>query len=421
MTLLEREIKYIKAKYEYYILCAPTMLDSDFDKLESSIGSDGSVLIDMVDFDIDAVVEFADKNGLDVNEICPGSKIKRDEKKYAHYTPMLSLKKIQVNDESSMPYHEFELFTGSHDSEYIEGSSKYDGSSMEIIYEYDDKLSLHNMNISLTRGDKKKGLDKTNKMKLLVPNQLKLDGYSDKIIEVRGEVVMDKKVFMDKYSEENANARNTVAGILNRDEISYSDLNDLTFVAYSIVLIDKVSKKLEYPPDSMDLLSIIGFNTKHTPFLVKSSPDSNGFDEIYTKFKKYRHECPFLMDGIVIKFPEKYRAKMGNNGHHPHFAVAIKFPSTIVSTTIANYLFSIGKDGHITPVALLEPVEFDGSIVTRASMSNIGVLYDNGLFPGTVVTLKKSGEIIPYITGVVEKSPDHEEYLKLFEKSYLQR
>jgi NAD-dependent DNA ligase len=58
-------------------------------------------------------------------------------------------------------------------------------------------------------------------------------------------------------------------------------------------------------------------------------------------------------------------------------------------------------------------------MVTRASISNIGTLYKKGLFIGSTVSIKKSGEIIPYITGLCEKSPHHEKYLKLFEETYL--
>jgi DNA ligase (NAD+) len=75
----------------------------------------------------------------------------------------------------------------------------------------------------------------------------------------------------------------------------------------------------------------------------------------------------------------------------------------------------MGKDGHLTPLAILEPVEIDGTMVSKASCSNLGTILKKGTFPGARVAIKKAGEIIPYITGVLELSPNHDAYVKEIE------
>jgi len=409
MNRKQLEEKYLRAKYEYYILAQPTMLDSDYDKLEDKLKSLGSKVVELVDF---PTVREIKELGLDVSNIL--SSEERDETKYAHLTPMLSLQKIQVNDESNYPFHDFNLFTNRIKADFLEASGKYDGNGQELIYR-DNKLSQ-----ALTRGDKKFGLDKTNKMSHIVPNILENSSqFKGKTLEIRGEVVIDVKLWEKRYSDPNKvdNPRNFVAGILNRDEFNVNTLKDLTFIAYSLVVIDEESGEKTYPKNSMQLLSDMGFNKNYKPFVVNSTPDSDGFVDIYTQFKNYRDNvCPFLMDGIVIKFPEDKRIRLGENSHHPKWAVAIKFPAQEVSTIINDIEWKMGKDGHLTPLAILEPVELDGTVVGKASLSNLGTVLKKGTFPGARVAIKKAGEIIPYVTGVLEASPNHDDYVKEIEE-----
>ncbi|NPV13113.1 MAG: hypothetical protein HPY57_15205 [Ignavibacteria bacterium] len=413
MTIKERCEEYLRYKYEYYVLGTPTILDSDFDKFEKNLKDTGNPLalkvISFVDF---PTVREIKELGLDVANILDSDE--RDETKYPHLTPMLSLQKIQINDESNMPFHDIELFLNRIKSDFIEASGKYDGNGQELIYR-NGELSQ-----ALTRGDKKFGLDKTNKMKHIVPTVLKnIDDFKDKTLEIRGEVVIDVELWKKRYSDPNKvdNPRNFVAGVLNRDEYNINELKDLVFIAYSLVVIDEKTGKKFYPDNSMQLLADFGFNVNYKPFLVKTPATKEGFIEIYNKFKNYKDNvCPFLMDGIVIKFPENKRLRLGENNHEPKWAVAIKFPAREVSTIILDIEWKMGKDGHLTPLAILEPVELDGTMVGKASLSNLGTILKKGTFPGAKVALKKAGEIIPYITGVLEKSPNHDAYVKEIEE-----
>jgi len=405
MNRKQLEEKYLRAKYEYYILCQPTMLDSDYDKLENDLKRLNSKVVELVDF---PTVKEIKALGLDVSNILDSEV--RDEKKYAHLTPMLSLQKIQVNNELEMPYHEYDLFLNRVPAKTVEATSKYDGNGQELIYRFD---KVHTLSQALTRGDKTHGFDKTNKMSYIVPNTLNTNNYPGKTFEIRGEVVIDVKLWEKRYSDPNKvdNARNYVAGVLNRDEYNINTLKDLCFIAYSLVVIDEKTGEKTFPTDTMTLLKELGFNKTYEPLIVKTTATREGFLEIYKKFKEYRDNiCPYLLDGIVIKFDESFRLKVGENNHHPKWAVAIKFPSKEVSTYIIDIEWKMAKTGELTPLAILEKVELDGSVVGKASLSNLGTILKKGAFPGAKVAIKKAGEIIPMITGVLIPSPNEEEY-----------
>ena len=401
-----KELQYLKAKYHYYILGESIMVDSTFDKLEQELKKLGSPVTECVDFPSEKDIE---NWGFKLSDIVP--KVDRDEKKYNHLTPMLSLEKIQVNDEKNFPKNVVQNFFNRRlIPETLECTLKYDGNGIECIYR-NGKLSQ-----ILTRGDKSKGLDKTNKLKYTVPTELPQNIVEkDFTYQVRGEFVIDVDVWDKKYNNPEpgkvSNPRNFIAGIINRDELNLDCLNDLVFVAYDLALINEKTNEVKYIDNTLDVLKSFGFNDKYQPktIQIKSYMD---FEQMYYEMKQYRQDSEYLIDGIVIKYPEKYRSKMGETSHHPKWAVAIKFPAVEVETYINNIEWTLGKNRELTPVAILEPVELLGTMVSKASLSNFGNIFKIGAFPGARVSIRKAGEIIPQITNVVEKSSDHDDYMK---------
>jgi DNA ligase (NAD+) len=125
------------------------------------------------------------------------------------------------------------------------------------------------------------------------------------------------------------------------------------------------------------------------------------FEKIYAEFKYYRENCKYQLDGIVCKMNEEVRSIVGGNSHHPFWALAIKFETPAVYTKIIDIEWSLGKRGQLAPVAILEPVELLGSIVSRASVYNADWMLKNKCYPGATVSLIKSGDIIPRIIEVV--------------------
>lgn len=376
------ELKYLQAKEAYYE-GEPIMSDDEFDALEKVLKEQSSKVVEVI-----------------------GYTVQNKKAKIAHLTPMLSLEKLQVNDEDNIPLEELEKWV-SKGSGKIEMTPKFDGNAMSLFYE--NGVLVH----AITRGDGEFGLDKTDKLKHLVPNFI----HDKNRVEIRGEVVIPLKVYDEKYYDPNkvSNARNFVAGLLNRDELDLNVLNDLVFVAYSYVKVDENGNP-NYISKAMLNLEDYGFNKRY-PIFLRYFQNIGDFPKLYKEFKKYRQEAsPFLLDGMVLKFSEDQRSKIGSNGHHPNWALAIKFETLMAVTKILSIDWTVGTSGELSPIANLEPVELLGTMVKKASLYNLGTILRKKMYPGATVSIRKSGEIIPQVMSVLVASPNESKYDEMYEQ-----
>lgn len=389
LDLKAKEKLYIKAKDVYYD-GDPIMSDSQFDTLEEDLNRAGSKVTGQVGGGDDSAGKLI----------------------HAHYSPMLSLSKEQVNDEDNFAQTIKNILAFFKGVWPLEGSAKYDGNAVELQY------ANGNLMKAVTRGKNGKGKDISTAMKLIVPAVI----ASNKTLEVRGEIVMPLQTFAAKYSKVTgkgdearyANARNMVGGVFNDDSIPAEKINDCVFVAYSVKMID-VDGTIKHVEDAMNNLRKLGFNNVYTPPL-KTINNATELRAVYDYFKQYRADGEMQLDGIVLKMPESQRPKFGENNHHPKWALAIKFPSKTCQTRLKFHPpygveWNVGSTGELTPVGILEPVELDGSMVSRVSLYNKGKMTDRGLFAGALVTIKKSGDIIPAIIKVDEPSPRTKEFV----------
>lgn len=346
---------YIQAKEAYY-LGESIMSDDEYDQIEKQLLLMGSIV--------------------------PMSVGANDRKaKYTHPSPMLSLSKYQASIAGTPPTESATQWMKKFSTETVnfEISPKYDGSAANAIYQDGKLLRI------LTRGNGNKGRDITAAVKHNLPEQIDFVG----IVEIRGEVVIKLSTFTKKYSEFK-NPRNYVAGVLNRDDNSISVIQDLDFIPLEVK---------HHLNDDINHISLEGINAKHQPFEFKGTQYE--FASIYEKMLQYRENSPYQLDGFVIKAPKNMRAEWGENSHDPNWAVAIKFPPKEAITTIIGISWQYGKTGEVTPVAVMEPVDLDGTTVSRAALFNYGYLLSKGAFPGATVAIAKSGDIIPQITRVV--------------------
>lgn len=354
---------YEKAKEAYYE-GNPIMSDAEFDELESKVGVGN--------------VGAPDKDA-----------------KFKHPSRMLSLSKIQADKTTgAAPSEQAVEWMRSTISKYmkiagVEGEApdmfevtcKYDGNSANCIYK-DGKLWK-----VLSRGDGEYGRDITSKVMHLIPNEI--DG-AHSVVEVRGEVIMRKDVFKEKYEGRFANPRNLVAGILGRDDNMMSE--DLSFIAYEA--------KIDGMPESVGYVESCGFNKMNHPYLSTFRCNTDDFDKLFGRMVEIRENSEFPLDGFVLKTIVPMRKYLGENDHDPEWAKAIKFKPVGVTTTINNIEWNMGKTGKLTPVAVLEPVDLDGSTVSRVSLNNAGFVEKNDVKIGTRVRIVKSGDIIPQIVEI---------------------
>lgn len=372
-TLSTDEVLYLKAKESYYN-GNPILEDIEFDLLEDHLRELDSILPNIV-----GTIKI---KGNKVN-------ISKGKVKYLpHLTPMLSLAKIQFKP-TYVPYNEFYtwlLQIPVDSEEIIEFTPKLDGNAGNIQY-------LNGKLVSITsRGDGSNGVDYTQIIKNCVPQYIK--GFTG---EIRGEFCIDTYVFDTEYginssnAKKYANARNFVAGALNKGDKNL--IKDIDFVAFQIV---------GFTGNTIQQLIKWGFNTLDFVKSYESSQISlQVFEKIYTEFRVYRESCKYQLDGIVAKMSEEIREEIGGNSHHPFWALAIKFETPAVYTKIIGIDWTLGKRGQLSPVAILEPVDLLGSVVTRASVYNADWMLKNKCYPGATVELILSGDIIPRIINVI--------------------
>lgn len=233
-------------------------------------------------------------------------------------------------------------------------SPKLDGAAVSLLY------ADHNLVLALTRGDGKIGRDITEKMRLLVPNQI----ARGSVIQITGEVVAPKDI---------PNARNYASGALNLKSIEEFKIRDVYFLAY-----EAVPDFCETWTDTIRELHEAGFRT------VLDSVE--------------RVEDRFPTDGVVYRVDNyTYFFEMGYTSHHPKGAFALKEKKDGEITTLLDVEWQVGKSGVVSPVAILEPVLVGDAKVSRATLHNIEYINDLNLEIGCEVEIIRAGEIIPRV------------------------
>ena len=236
---------------------------------------------------------------------------------------------------------------------------KLDGAAVSILYT-NGMLAL-----ALTRGDGNIGRDITEKMRALVPNTISLL----ETVQITGEVVAPKTI---------PNARNYASGALNLKSMEEFEQRDLTFVAYDI----------NHTADEQGRLY------EQTLFLLRDF----GFSEVSTF-----NSDNYPTDGSVYRL-NSYALfeNMGYTSHHPRGAVALKEEKDGKVTKLVDVVWQVGKSGVVSPVAILDPIDIDGAIVSRATLHNIEYIRSLELEIGCNVEVIRSGEIIPRILRRVD-------------------
>lgn len=266
----------------------------------------------------------------------------------AHAFPMWSLQKC-YNDEPTIGL--------GGNGETIAVTPKLDGAAVANYYFQGEHF------LSLTRGDGKEGLDITDKMKTLIPQQIP---YSEDLllIQITGEVVAPKTI---------DNARNYAAGALNLKSAEEFESRDLTFVAYGIM-----PNQYDTWTEDMEKLNTFGFLT------------------VFTEDPAFLERFPH--DGTVFRLNRYERFnELGYTSKHPRGAFALKERKGGVITKLLDVEWQVGRSGVVSPVAILEPVIIGEATVSRATLHNMKYIQDLDLELGCLVEVVRSGEIIPRV------------------------
>ena len=220
------------------------------------------------------------------------------------------------------------------------------------------------------------------------------------ILVIDGEVICtytDFEPFADTYR----NPRNFASGSIRLLDANESKMRNLTFIAWDVI------EGLDEPTLSgkLDILTQFGFDV--VPWILENPKYA------ITDIQNYCQAHSYPIDGIVFKYNDciEYE-KMGHTEHHFRGGIAYKFYDDLYETQLLNIEWSMGKTGVLTPVAIFEPVDADGSIVERASLHNVSLLKDifNGQppFKHQGIRIYKANQIIPQIydaTGPIKDVP----------------
>ncbi len=332
-------------------------------------------------------------------------------KKARHVVPMLSIEDIFSFEELEKWKSYLKRLTSSHFQYFSE--LKIDGFAVSLIY-FNGIFQR-----AATRGNGRTGEDVTQNIKTIesIPLKLRIHSLKDKlpfkseiqkkiqkgIIEIRGEVYINKKDFkelnkeMEKRGEKTfSNPRNLASGSIHQLDPKIVSSRRLQFLAYDIIT-DLGQEK--HSQDHQILFSL--------GFKVDKGEKCVSLNEIFDYWKKIENErekYPFQIDGVVVSVNDnKVFKKLGVIGKSPRGIRAFKFSPSEATTRIIDIKLQIGRTGALTPVAVLKPVKIDGVTVSRATLHNADEIKRLGVKIGDTVSVIRAGDVIPIITKVFSK------------------
>lgn len=360
----ELESLIIKHKSLYYS-GKPEISDTDFDKLEDELrGLDSE----------NAVLKIVG------NTVLSKNKIKHDSK-------MLSLGKTYQVDELLK-------WKAGHD---IVSTFKIDGVSCSLVYE------AGHLSLGKTRGDGSFGEEITGKT-LWVQEIPKTIQVKNKV-EIRGELFCTEENFyhlskemVARGLEKPTSQRNIVAGLISRKD--HSDLCQyIKFQAFEYIAAEDF--KLE--EDKFKNLKKLGFEIPE----IKVHKSEKSLESVIAEARDFMSEGEYQIDGLVFTYNSiALHRELGYTAHHPRYKMAFKFAGESKQTIIKSIEWSVSRNGIMTPVAHVKPVELSGAMISRVTLHNYGVVEQHQLKAGDKIEIIRSGEVIPKFLNVIESSSE---------------
>ncbi|MGI8821177.1 MAG: NAD-dependent DNA ligase LigA [Chthoniobacterales bacterium] len=274
---------------------------------------------------------------------------------------------------------------------------KVDGVAVSLLYENGV------LRYAATRGDGSVGDDITQNIQTIRGVPARLKGKAPALLEVRGEVFMDKLGFaqLNAAREEAglpvfANPRNSAAGSLKQLDPAVAAQRPLGLVCYGTGAVNGLD--LERHSDLFSLLKQLGLPATERWWMAGT------VDEILAAIReldRVRRDFVYQTDGAVVKVDLfAQRQALGFTAKSPRWAIAYKYEAERVETRLHEILIQVGRTGVLTPVAALEPIFLSGSTVARATLHNEDEIKRKDIRVGDIVVLEKAGEVIPAVVGV---------------------
>jgi DNA ligase (NAD+) len=373
--------------HEYYVLDDPTVPDSEYDWVFRELSQLEQ-----------ANPEYQDSNSPTLKV---GGAVLSEFIEAPHRTPMLSLDNAFTHDDMRSELSKM-LKLADVSSTRFACEPKLDGLACSVTY-VDGVMTQ-----ALTRGDGMSGEEITNNVRTIKNVPLTLQGEASGIVEVRGEIVMPLTQF-NAYNEKQKNKggkvlknpRNGAAGSMRQLDSALCAERPLAFFAYAVI-IDGISSHSEGLIKARNL----GFAVRKEVRIVDSI---DGVLKYLDNLHSLRKGLDIEIDGSVIKINDyAIQEELGFVSRAPRWAIAYKYPAQEELTPLLGVDFQVGRTGAITPVARLKPVDVGGVTVSNATLHNMGEVARLGVKIGDTVIVRRAGDVIPQIIGVVtDRRPEN--------------
>ena len=319
----------------------------------------------------------ADSQGIDYQVVS-------ELKKVEHNHPMLSLDKTK-------DIEVLKSFIGNR--EYVV-MPKYDGLSCSLLYKKGKLVRAE------TRGNGQVGEDITHNAMVIPSIPKRINDESEEVI-VDGEIICRNDIFQNNFSDQYSNSRNFAAGSIRLLDANESGLRGLEFWAWALI-------KSDFKTSSFGINMLHLFNNGFYETWIPSR-DVSSIESVIEQLKSWAAYYFIPIDGVVVRYnDEEYSASLGSTAHHPRGALAFKFYDENYSSRLFNIEWTMGRFGTLTPVAIFEPIEIDGVVVSRANLHNISIMKEllgNKPYQGQKIEVYRSNMIIPQIYSADKSEP----------------
>ncbi len=330
-----------------------------------------------------------------------GVAVSSDFAKVTHSVPMLSLADIFSAEEIRDFADRVRRFLGLSDADELNfcAETKLDGLSFSARYENGVFVR------GATRGDGAVGEDITENLKQIKGLPLRLNGDDiPDVIEIRGEVIMNKADFMALNEEQLrtgkkpfANPRNAAAGSLRQLDPRVTGQRRLSLFGYTFGAAS--ANPWDTQTAFLNKIKSWGFPVNPHTALCANTDDLIAY---FTRLGDKRPDLPYDIDGAVYKVDRfDYQRRLGLLARSPRWAVAHKFPAEQARTRLEAIRIQVGRTGALTPVADLTPVNVGGVLVSHATLHNEDEIRRKDVRVGDTVIVQRAGDVIPQIVGVV--------------------
>lgn len=395
-----RELSELLNRYnrEYYVLDAPSVPDSEYDRLFNELCA------------LEAAWPELRSSTSPTQRV--GGEVREDLAKVRHAVPMLSIHtETDFSDDGARAFdarvrNALELGEGDAPVTY-ECELKFDGLAVNLRYEKGRLVGAQ------TRGDGAVGEDVTANVKTIAGVPLEIDpALAPEVLEVRGEVIMHRDDFAALNAQQSAvgaktfvNPRNAAAGSLRQLDSAVTARRRLHFYSYGV---GEVSDANWYASmtELFVKLKTLGFPVVRERRLAHGPQDLIDF---HRHVAQIRPDLPFDIDGVVYKVDSvALQRTLGFVAREPRWACAHKYPPEEAMTQVLDVDVQVGRTGRVTPVARLSPVFVGGVTVSNATLHNEEHVRELGLMIGDTVVVRRAGDVIPEVVRVVpDRRPAH--------------